>query len=123
MKFHRSLLIGLCVASLGAISAPMTASAAVGVYFEYFLLPSFAVEPVTQRPARRIYLGAGLLGCRTWSSCMAGWTFGNASVMDTITRHPLGSSMKTAGSCNAEDGIKARDKCNRGGECIYPVMC
>ena len=33
MKFRKSLLVALCVASLGGISAPMTASAEVGIYF------------------------------------------------------------------------------------------
>jgi len=33
MKFRKSLLVGLCVASLGGICVPMTASAEVGIYF------------------------------------------------------------------------------------------
>ena len=33
MKFRKSLLCVLCVASLGAISLPMAASAQVGIYF------------------------------------------------------------------------------------------
>lgn len=32
MKFHKSLLVGLCVVSLGAIALPITASAEVGVF-------------------------------------------------------------------------------------------
>ncbi|WP_296444276.1 YXWGXW repeat-containing protein [Rhodoferax sp. UBA5149] len=33
MKFRKSLLAVLCVASLGVISVPITASAATGIYF------------------------------------------------------------------------------------------
>ncbi|NDP41378.1 MAG: BcpO-related WXXGXW repeat protein [Aromatoleum sp.] len=33
MRFRKSLLVGLCAASLGGISVPTTASAEVGVYF------------------------------------------------------------------------------------------
>jgi hypothetical protein len=33
MKFRKSLVFGLCVASLGAVSVPMTATADVAVYF------------------------------------------------------------------------------------------
>ena len=33
MKFRKLLLAGLCVVSLGSLAVPMTAGAAVGVYF------------------------------------------------------------------------------------------
>jgi hypothetical protein len=33
MKFRKSLLLGCCLASLGGISVPMTASAETGVFF------------------------------------------------------------------------------------------
>ena len=33
MKFRKSLLVALCAASLGGVSAPMTASAEVAIYF------------------------------------------------------------------------------------------
>lgn len=33
MRFRKSMLVALCAASLGGVAAPMTASAAVAVYF------------------------------------------------------------------------------------------
>ena len=40
MKFHKPLLIAMCVASLGAASIPVAASAAVTVYFHEAPPPS-----------------------------------------------------------------------------------
>jgi hypothetical protein len=55
MKFRKSLLAALCVASLGLVSVPMTASAASGIYLN-FEPPPARVEAV---PApRRGYLWA-----------------------------------------------------------------
>ena len=45
-KLRKSLLIGLCAASLGSISVPMTASAGVGVYIDVPTCHRFCVERV-----------------------------------------------------------------------------
>jgi hypothetical protein len=45
MKFHKSILIGLCIAALGGISVPLTANAGVNVYLE-IPPPPLRVEPV-----------------------------------------------------------------------------
>jgi hypothetical protein len=45
MKLRKSLLIGLCVASLGGISAPLLANAEVGIFLN-IPPPELRVEPI-----------------------------------------------------------------------------
>jgi hypothetical protein len=59
MRFRKSLLVGLCAASLGGVMAPMTANAAVEVYLNT-APPPLRVEAV---PARAMATsGSGVLG-------------------------------------------------------------
>jgi WXXGXW repeat (2 copies) len=50
MKFRKSLLVGLCLASLGGIAVPMTASAEVGIYLNMAPPPArYEVVPAPRR--------------------------------------------------------------------------
>jgi hypothetical protein len=80
MKFRKSLLTALCVASLGGLAVPVTASAEVQVYFNMAPRRCAGRRP---RATRRLHLGVGVLNAKNnrhyWRPA------GNASAGAAIT--------------------------------------